>query len=113
MTTHGEHRIRTWRRPSEVTPGSAVARQLDLMRRLVDGHLTGPDFARAWLAARRDLLHGGERVREPFERALSEVFYLLDDYPIDPALRSPGDTTDEQLHQGVRDALAKLADLER
>jgi hypothetical protein len=110
---HEAGRIRTWRRPSEVTPGSAVARQLDLMERLVAGRLPGPDFARAWLAARRDMMHGDERVREPFERILIEVFYLLDEYAIDPALHSPGDTTDEQLHQGVRDALAKLADLER
>lgn len=87
----GRRQVRTWASPAEVTSGSGVATQIELMRELADGKTAGPDFARSWLAARRRVLDGGERVREKFDRMLTEVFYLLDDYVIDPTLRDAGD----------------------
>lgn len=103
---------RSWVSPSEVDPGSAIAAQLELMRNLVSGKITGPDFARAWLSARRRALDAGERVRERFDRVLTDVFYLLDDYVIDPGLRDPGDITDEDLVARVREALNDLDSLD-
>ena len=49
------------------------------MRDLVGGKIAGPDFARAWLSARRRVLDAGERLRERFDRVLTDMFYLLDD----------------------------------
>ena len=112
MTTPQPKR-RAWSAPSEVEPDTGVATQLQLMSRLVAGDVSGPDFARGWLAARRQVLDSGERVREGFQRILDDVFYLLDDYVIDPALRGPDDITDEELTDNVRDALGRLAALER
>jgi hypothetical protein len=57
-------------------------------------------------------LDGSERVRENFERILYDVFCLLNDYVIDPALRGPGDITDGQLVARVRDSLERLRGLE-
>jgi hypothetical protein len=103
---------RSWASPSEVDPGSATAAQLSLMRDLVSGKIAGPDFARAWLSARRRVLDAGERVRERFDRVLTDVFYLLDDYVIDPALRDSGDMTDEELVAKVFAALNDLDSLD-
>jgi hypothetical protein len=82
------------------------------MRDLVSGKIAGPDFARAWLSARRRVLDAGERVRERFDRILTDVFYLLDDYVIDPTLRDSGDMTDEELVARVRVALNDLDSLD-
>lgn len=106
-------RRRAWSAPSEVEPGTGVSMQLQLMNKLTAGEVSGPEFARAWLAARRQALASGERCRESFERVLYEVFYLLDDYVIDPALRSADDITDEQLTEGVCIALEGMIALER
>ena len=103
---------RSWASPSDVDPGSATAAQVELMRDLVSGKIAGPDFARAWLSARRRVLDGGERVRERFDRILTDVFYLLDDYVIDPTLRDSGDMTDEELVARVRVALNDLDSLD-
>lgn len=78
---------RAWSAPSEVAPGAGVAWQLRLMNDLVNGQMSGPEFARAWLSTRRRVLDGNERVWENFERILCDVFYSLDEYIIDPALR--------------------------
>jgi hypothetical protein len=86
--------------------------QLGLMRDLVGGKITGPEFARAWLTARRRALDEGERVGEKFDRALTDVFYMLDDYVIDPSLRGPSDMADEELVGKVRDALSDLEALD-
>src|SRR3712207_8897826 len=51
------------------------------------------------------VLDAGERVREEFDRVLTDIFYLLDDYVIDPDLRDSGDITDEELVARVRAAL--------
>jgi hypothetical protein len=82
------------------------------MRDLVNGKIAGPDFARAWLAARRRALDGRERVGEEFDRILVGVFYLLDDYVIDPSLRGPSDMADEELVGKVHDALSDLESLD-
>lgn len=100
--------VRTWASPAEVAPGSGVATQIALMRELASGKIAGPDFARSWLAARRRVLDAGERVREKFNRMLTEVFYLLDDYVIDPALRDVDDMTDDELVVKVRAVLDEL-----
>lgn len=107
-----KHKKRAWSNPSEVEPGTGVAEQLDLMRRRVHAQISAPDFARAWLAARRRILAEGERVREQFDRILTDVFYLLDEYAIDPELRDAGDMTDEDLVQKIRSALRNLDTLE-
>ncbi|MGC4867815.1 hypothetical protein ACLQ3B_20565 [Micromonospora sp. DT53] len=82
------------------------------MRDLVGGKIAGPDFARAWLAARRRALDAGERLRERFDRVLTDVFYSLDGYAIDPTLRDPDDVTDEELVTEVRMALDHLDSLD-
>jgi len=81
------------------------------MRQLGSARISAPDFAKAWLAARRRALDEGDRVREDFDRILTEVFYQLDDYVIDPTLREVGDLTDEELARRVRDALDELDSL--
>ena len=94
-------RPRVWARPDEVDPASHVAQQLALIDALIDGSLSGPDFARAWLTARRESLNAGERLREPFDRALNEAFYTIEDYVIDPELREPDDMTDDDLVERI------------
>ncbi|MFN8074585.1 MAG: colicin immunity domain-containing protein [Kineosporiaceae bacterium] len=89
---------RSFRSATEVPPGSATADQLALMRGLVDGTVTGADFARGWLAARRRALDAGERTRDALGEALDAVFWLLEDeYTIDPELREPADLDDPAL----------------
>jgi hypothetical protein len=61
------------------------------------------------LSARRRGLDAGEHVRERFDRVLTDVFYLLDEYVIDPALRDSGDMTGEERVERV---LAALNDLD-
>jgi hypothetical protein len=99
------------RRPSEVDGSAATAEQIDLMRQLVDARIPAPEFAKAWLAARRRALDEGDRLRDEFDRILIEVFYQLDDYVIDPTLREAGDLTDEGLARRVRNALNGLDSL--
>lgn len=104
-------RPRAWLRPSEVDANAATAEQVDLMRQLADVRIPAPEFAKAWLAARRRALDEGDRLRDEFDRILAEVFYQLDDYVIDPTLREAGDLTDEELTRRVRDALNELDSL--
>jgi hypothetical protein len=105
-------RSRAWSAPSVVPRDSGTGQQIAQMEKLVAGEVSGPEFARAWLAARRQALDNAERVREPFERILYEVFYLLDDYVIDPDLRGPHDISDKSLTQRVVAALNRLNALE-
>jgi len=106
-------RPRAWARPDEVDPASHVAQQLALINALINGSLSSPDFARAWLAERRESLNDGERLREPFDRALNEVFYAIEDYVIDPELRDPDDMTDDDLITRVYAAYALIQQLNR
>ncbi|MFG2233762.1 hypothetical protein ACGFNX_27880 [Streptomyces sp. NPDC048723] len=90
-------RRRQWRTAGEVPEGSGTGRQLDLMRRLSRAEIEPARFAQQWLDARRKALNEDERIEEHLERALNQVFYALDEYPIDPASREDGDTTDAEL----------------
>lgn len=40
---------------------------------------------------------------------LNHVFFVLEDYPTDPALCDPGDVTDEEPAAEVRAALQRIA----
>jgi hypothetical protein len=102
----------TWKGPSEVPPDSATAEQLRLMASFVSGRLAAEEFAVRWLSARRLALNHGERLCEAFDHLLNQVFYALDEYVIDPALREPGDMTNEQLASCVQGILEQLVDLD-
>ncbi|WP_314250501.1 colicin immunity domain-containing protein [Streptomyces kutzneri] len=67
------------------------------MRRLSRAEIQPERFAKQWLDARRKALNEDERTAEHLYRALNQVFYALDEYPIDPAFREDGDTTDAEL----------------
>jgi Bacterial self-protective colicin-like immunity len=106
-----DHQMRSWAKPADVEPGTGVAEQLSLMGSVARGEIAGPDFARAWLAARRRALAGGERVREKFDHVLNQVFYMIEDYTIDPDLRDESDMSDGELVDRVRAALTELQTL--
>ncbi len=93
--------------PGDVDPCSVLAGQIRLMEAFASGEVAAPDFARRWLAARRARPRE-ELLGEDFERLLLEVFYLLDDYVIDPELRESGDPTDDDLLKGVQGILQRL-----
>lgn len=65
-------------------------------------------FAKQWLDARRLALNENERLAEHLYRALNQVFYALDEYPIDPAFREDGDTTDAELLDIVNQTLERI-----
>jgi hypothetical protein len=109
----GDPKRRSWAKPSEAPSGSGVCEQVALIRDLADGNISAPDFARSWLSARRRSLNDGERVREQFDRILTDVFYLLDDYVIDPDLRGREDMTDEELSVKIRELLEELNSLNK
>ncbi|WP_162834360.1 hypothetical protein [Amycolatopsis circi] len=98
-----------WAKRSEVPAESGVGRQVAAMESFVRGEVTGSEFARTWYAARMLSLERNERLRGPLGRVLNHLFFVLEDYPIDPTLRDPGDTTDEELLAEVRAALHRLA----
>lgn len=98
-----------WAKRSEVPDDSGVARQLAVMESLVRGELSGSEFSRTWGAARQLSNARGERLQTPFYQALDHLFFVLEEYPIDPALRDPGDVTDEELLAEVRAVLRRLA----
>lgn len=102
---------RAWATPDEVPEKSGVGEQIRHMRVFVAGHESGAEFARGWLAGRRSALAGGERIRAPFERILDDVFYVLEEYVIDPDLRDPDDMSDVELADQIRSAVQRLADL--
>ncbi|MFI6288618.1 colicin immunity domain-containing protein [Streptomyces sp. NPDC051018] len=98
----------TWARRSDIPPGAATAEQVALMDSLVNGTVSAPEFARSWLAARREALWRNERLREPFSAALDRVFWALEDYSIDPALRDETDLTDPELVATIRAVLSEI-----
>ncbi|WP_405941842.1 hypothetical protein [Streptomyces sp. NBC_00207] len=102
-------RPRQWRTAGEVPEGSGTGRQLGLLRRLSRAEIEPERFAKQWFDARREALREGERIGEHLGRALDQVFYALDDYPIDPAFREDGDTTDAELLGIVDRTLAWIA----
>ncbi|ATY10596.1 hypothetical protein CU254_09070 [Amycolatopsis sp. AA4] len=99
----------SWAKRSEAPAESGVGRRLAAMESFVRGEVTGPEFARTWYAARMLSLERNERSRGPLGKVLNHLFFVLEDYPIDPALREPGDPTDEELLAEVRAALHRLA----
>ncbi|MFG2524381.1 colicin immunity domain-containing protein [Streptomyces sp. NPDC048527] len=101
---------RPWKAPRDVPSGSHTGRQLALMRRLQEGAVDGPTFARGWLGERRGAMAAGERVGDALGSVLDEVFYTLDDYTIDPAIRDAEDLTDGELQRRVAAAFGKLGD---
>ncbi|RAG87451.1 hypothetical protein DN069_01030 [Streptacidiphilus pinicola] len=91
--------------PGPPPPPPGVAEQLRLMRELDAGWISVPAFGHAWWRAR----DAGEHVREPLQGVLDAVFWALEEYPLDPALREPGDSKDEDVIATVRAALRKAA----
>lgn len=75
------------------------------MRAFVNDRIGGPDFARAFLELRREAMDRGERAHGALYEALNATFYAIDDYAIDPSLRSQEDLTDEQLRATTEAAL--------
>jgi len=109
----GKPRTRSWASPSEVDPGSGVDAQLTLMRDFSDGRISGGELVRSWMSARSRSLANRERVRERFNRILTDFFYVLeDDYEYDPDLREARDLTDSELMVKVREALEALEALD-
>ncbi|WP_344634013.1 hypothetical protein [Streptomyces glaucosporus] len=94
-----------WAHAWDVPPGTGVAQQVDLMRSFVVGNCTGEDFARGWLRARLLSLANDERIRDPLAAALDRVFFLLEDYSIDPDLREPEDLPEDDLRQAVQEVM--------
>ncbi|MFG2293307.1 colicin immunity domain-containing protein [Streptomyces sp. NPDC048603] len=78
------------------------------MRQFAEGRIPPDVFAVGWLGARRAAMESGERVAERIGRPLDQVFYALDDYPIDPRFREEGDTTDEQLMACVQEQVGRI-----
>ncbi|MEU8462772.1 colicin immunity domain-containing protein [Streptomyces sp. NPDC029003] len=99
-------RLRMWKTVGEIPPDSAIGHQLTAMRELSRGDIQPQEFATSWLASRRRSLREGERIGEQLSRRLDQIFYALDDYPIDPSLREPGDVTDAELIEKVNAVLA-------
>ncbi|WP_431877979.1 colicin immunity domain-containing protein [Amycolatopsis sacchari] len=89
-----------------------MAEKIRLINAFATGEFEGPEFARRWLVARRAWLGQEGLLDAVFSRALREVFALVEDYPIDPALREPGDVTDEDLRKGVQAVAYWLACLD-
>ncbi|UKD55411.1 colicin immunity domain-containing protein [Amycolatopsis sp. FU40] len=79
------------------------------MESFARGEMTGPEFAKTWHAARRLSPERNERWRDPLGQVLNHLFFVLEDYPIDPKLREPDDTTDDELLAEARAALHRLA----
>ncbi|MET9961237.1 hypothetical protein ABZ128_19655 [Streptomyces sp. NPDC006326] len=99
---------RAFVRPDAIPADSAVGEQIALMRALSASAIRPAPFAAAWLSARRKSSRRGERLGEPLSRILDQVLYTVDDHPIDPGLREPGDATDAELTAAVVEALAAI-----
>ncbi|WP_330239715.1 hypothetical protein [Streptomyces sp. NBC_00525] len=96
-----------WARAREIPAGTNAARQVKMMQAFAAGSISGADFAREWLDARRASQNDGERLRDPLLAAFDQIFSLLEDYSIDPALKDPGDLSDEELVDAVREVMER------
>lgn len=96
-----------WAHARNVPGGTATSQQVRLVRGFTAGAIGGADFARGWLNGRRAAQESGERLREPLLSAFQQVFLLLEDYSIDPALKDPADLSDEELRDAVRKSMAR------
>lgn len=95
---------RAWSRPEDVDPQSAAARQLALLDALAEGTCAAGDFAAGWWEARRASQANGERLQGALDALFDQVFMILEDYEVDPALAEPGDLDDAGLEAAVRAA---------
>jgi hypothetical protein len=75
-----------------------------LMQALITGELDGPQFERAFLDAWRDARDNGERV--PYAADL--MFYEVDAYCADPALRGPEDLDEVGLRAAALSLVGRL-----
>lgn len=97
----------SWARAREIPAGTDAAQQVNLMRSFTAGSIGGADFARGWLDARRASQNNGERLRDPLLTAFDQIFSLLEDYSIDPALKDPDDLSDQELVDAVRETMVR------
>ncbi|KQR10452.1 hypothetical protein [Cellulomonas sp. Leaf334] len=92
---------------------TGVGRQIAALRSFVAGSITGAELESVWFAGRRLAMAQGERVRQPFERMLDDVFFILEDeYCGDPALRGPEDLSDGAMQVRLESELDRLAALD-
>jgi len=93
-------------RATATTSVVSLSDYLSLMRRFLAGAITAADFQRSYFA-----LSGGDEEFRPERtfRALNDLFFALDDFYEDPALRDPGDLDEAQLRARVEATLAVLA----
>ena len=75
-----------------------------LMQQFVSGAMSAPDFERVFLERSRAAVEAGERV--PY--AVDLMFYEVDAYCGDPALRGPTDNDDEMLRRHAERLLARI-----
>ncbi|MFI6514790.1 hypothetical protein ACIBF1_04425 [Spirillospora sp. NPDC050679] len=96
---------RGWRTPEEVPPDTHTGEQLRLMRRLVQGEISGAAFDEAWWDRAHRADEAGERPVHDLALALRLVSAAAEDYVGDPELRDPEDLDDEALVTAVTEAL--------
>lgn len=75
-----------------------------LMQRFIDGALDGPRFERGFLDAFREKRDAGERV--PYAADL--MFYEVDAYCADPALRGENDLDEAGLRNAARRLITRM-----
>ena len=79
---------------------------LALMRAFLSRHITASDFERRYL----DLFQDDPTERPaPTFRALNDLFFDVDAFCPDPALRGPDDLGEAELRASVQAAVAKLS----
>lgn len=99
------------RSSKDVCANTATAQQISLLHSLTSGEIAGPQFAQEWLEARRTAMNAGERVIDPLASLLDEVFATLEDYSSSPDLWEPGDLTDAELTERIRELLERIDSL--
>ena len=88
-------------------PSPSVREQLELSRQFVDGVLSGPEFERRFLDARRN---DWGVTSDVMGDVLSQLMFAVDDYVAEDDLREPdkGDIDENQLRELVRGQLRRL-----
>lgn len=75
-----------------------------LAEQFVEGKMTGPEFERAFILAHRHAAEHGETI--PY--AMDLLFYEVDAYCADPALRGPEDIDEVELRAAAIRLLGRL-----
>lgn len=75
-----------------------------MMQQFVAGQISAPEFERRFLEKSRVAVEAGERV--PY--AVDLMFYEVDAYCADPALRSADDNDDEMLRRHAERLLTRM-----